>query len=141
MHGGRRDFNGVCLWQTFFRSLKDEHILRTMYCSLIRPNLEYCTVVFNSISAYQVQRIEKVQQRFLKFMYRNLTNYNDVIDMDYLDLCDRYRLSTLKHRRDINDCLFLYKHLHNCYNLTDANPYNLYAPARRTRHAPKQLSF
>ena len=60
--------NRLCglVWRNF-RSLNDEHILRTMYCSLIRPNLEYCTVVFNSISAYQVQRIEKVQQRFLKF--------------------------------------------------------------------------
>ena len=110
-----------------------------MYCSLIRLNLEYCTVASNSISTYQVQRIEKVQHRFLKFMYRILTNCNDFIDMDYLDLCDRYKLPTLKHRRDINDCLFLYKHLHNYYNLTDANPYNLYAPARRTRHAPKHV--
>ena len=131
--------NRLCglVWRNF-RSLKDERVLRTMYCSLIRPNLEYCTVVFNSISAYQVQRIEKVQQRFLMFMHRNLTNCN-VIDLDYLELCDRYRLPTLKHRRDINDCLSLYKHFHNCYNLTDANPYSLYAPARRTRHAPKHI--
>ena len=125
------------VWRNF-RSIKNEHVLRTMYCSLIRPHLEYCTVVFNSISAYQVHRIERVQQRFLYFMHKNLNN-NGVNTLDYLDLCDLYRLQTLKLRRDVNDCLFLYKHFHNHFTITDANPYSLNAPTRRTRHAHKHI--
>ena len=32
------------VWRNF-RSLKNEHVLRTLFCSLIRPNLELCTIV------------------------------------------------------------------------------------------------
>ena len=40
------------VWQNF-RHCKSEHVFRTLYCSLIRPQVEYCTVVFNSISHSQ----------------------------------------------------------------------------------------
>ena len=127
------------IWRNF-RSLKNEHVLRTLFCSLIRPHLEYCTVVFNSISAYQAHRIERVQYRFLNFMHRNLTTRNaNSVNFEYLDLCDLYRLPTLKHRRDVNECLFLYKHFHNRFTITDANPFSLHVPALRTRHAHKHI--
>ena len=81
--------NHMCglIWRNF-RSLKNEHVLRTLFCSLIRPHLESCTVVFNYISAYQAHRIERVQYRFLNFMHRNLTTRNaNSVNFEYLDLC------------------------------------------------------
>ena len=135
-----RKANRMCglVWRNF-RSLKSEAVLRTLYCSLIRPHLEYCTVVFNSISEYQAQRIERVQHRFLKFMNRNLNHHDDASNLDYIDLCDRYRLPTLKLRRNVNDCLFLYKHLHNHFTVTDSNPFGLHTPTVRTRHAREHI--
>jgi hypothetical protein len=51
------------VWRNF-RNCKNEHVLPTLYCSLIRPQLEYCTVVFNSISHSQSDRLERLQRRY-----------------------------------------------------------------------------
>ena len=132
--------NRMCglVWRNL-RSLKDEHALRTIYCSLIRPHLEYSTVVFNSISTYQATRIKRVQKRFLVFMYKTLNNSSDVNNLDYLDLCALYRMPLLKLRRDVNDCLFLYKYFHNRFSITEVNPFSLYVPVRRTRYANEHI--
>ena len=42
-------------------------------------------------------------------------------------------------RRELNDCLFLYKHIHSKYNLTTANPFSFHVPERRTRSASKHI--
>ena len=124
------------IWRNF-RSIKDECTLRTLYCTLVRPHLEYCTVTFNPISSYQASRIERVQRRFLCFMYKNLNS--SVCNLEYLELCDLYKLSPLSVRRSVNDCLFLYKHFHNLFNVTDANPFSLHVHTRRTRLANEHI--
>ena len=124
------------IWRNF-RSIKDECTLRTLYCTLVRPHLEYCTVTFNSISSYQASRIERVQRRFLCFMYKNLNS--SVCNLEYLELCNLYKLSPLSVRRSVNDCLFLYKHFHNLFNVTDANPFSLHVHTRRTRLANEHI--
>ena len=48
------------VWRNF-RCCKNECVLRTLYCSLIRPRLEYCTLVFNSISQSQSDRLERLK--------------------------------------------------------------------------------
>ena len=112
-----------------------DQVLRTLFCSLIRPNLEYCTIVFNSISVHQGHRIEGVQHRFLKFIYRTLNCNTRVITVTcinyYIDLCDIYRIPPLRHRRIVNDCLFLYKCFHNHFSTADCNPFSLHVSNRR----------
>ena len=125
------------VWRNF-RCCKNECVLRTLYCSLIRPRLEYCTLVFNSISQSQSDRLERLQRRYLCFMYKVLHNYNQG-DVTYLEMCKLFSLPTLAQRRTVNDCLFLYKHIHSKYNLTTANPFSFHVPERRTRSASKHI--
>lgn len=127
------------VWRNF-RSLKNEHVLRTLFCSLIRPNLEFCTIVFNSISAHQAHRLEGVQFRFLKFIHRTLNN-GTVYNLDYLDLCKMYRLPPLRQRRILNDCLFLYRSFHNHFSNTEFNPFALHVPNRNTRQSIKHILY
>ena len=124
------------VWRNF-RSCSSERILRTLYCSIVRPHLEFCTVAFNSISKSQSDRLERVQRRYLYFMFRTLHNNNNLNlgNPSYTELCELYNLPSLLQRRTVNDCLFLYKHIHNVFNLTDANPYQLHVPTHRTRAA------
>ena len=122
------------VWRNF-RSCKNEHVLRTLYCSLIRPQLEYCTVVFNSVSHSQVERLERLQRRYLLFMYKVL--HNDHRNRSYSELCDLFKLSTLTQRRTVTDCLFLYRLIHSQYNVP--NPFSLHVPERRTRSASKHI--
>ncbi len=127
-------------WRNF-RSCKNEQIFRTLFCTIIRPHLEYCTVAFNSISKTQSDRLERVQRRYLLFMFRILNREANQITLvpTYLQLCQRFNLPTLHQRRTINDCLFLYKHIHNHFNLTDANPYCLHVPQRHTRSTTNHI--
>ena len=130
------------VWRNF-HSCKNEQLLRTMYCTLIRPNLEYCIVVFNSISKSQSDRLERVQRRFLFFMFRSLLGTDRVSHLNnnptYVQLCHLFNLPTLHDRRIVNDCLFLYKHFNNRYNLADSNPFSLHVPQRRTRSAANHI--
>ena len=114
------------VWRNF-RCCKNERVLGTLYCSLIRPRLEYCTLVFNSISQSQSDRLERLQRRY---------NQGDVT---YLEMCKLFSLPTLAQRRKVNDCLFLYKHIHSKYNLTTANPFSFHVPERCTRSASKHI--
>ena len=49
-----------------------------MYCSLLRPLLEYCTVVWSGTSRKNIKTIEKMQRS----MTRYVSNYAEV---DYKD--------------------------------------------------------
>ena len=133
----------TCLEFHNFHSCKNEQLLRTIYCTLIRPNLEYCTVVFNSILKSQSDRLERVQRRFLFFMFRSLLGTDRVSHLNdnpnYLQLCHLFNLPTLYDRRIVNDCVFLYKHTNNCYNLTDANPFSLHVPQCCTKSAANHI--
>ena len=130
------------VWRNF-RLCRNEQVFRSIYCTLIRPMLEYCTVIFNSISKTQSDRLERVQGRYLFFMFRSLRNTEHLahlpVNPTYTQLCEVFRLPTLQHRRTVNDCLYLYKHFHNRFSLTDVNPFSLNVPNRRTRSAPKHI--
>ena len=75
-------------------------------------------------------------------MYRSLLGTDRVSHLNdnptYVQLCHLFNLPTLHDRRIVNDCLFLYKHFNNRYNLADANPFSLHVPQRRTRSAAKK---
>ena len=74
------------------------------------------------------------------FIYKTLnynTGYN--CNLNYIDLYDIYRIPPLRHRRIVNDCLFLYKCFHNHFSTTDCNPFSLHVSNRRTRHANEHI--
>ena len=49
-----------------------------MYCSLVRPLLEYCTVVWSGTSRKNIKNIEKIQRSMTRYVF----NYDEV---DYKD--------------------------------------------------------
>ena len=60
------------------KDLKDTATLKTLYCSLVRSNLEYCSVVWSPFTKRNVDILERIQRR---------VNSNDQYDI---------RLSKLK---------------------------------------------
>ena len=85
----------------FWRHCKtlDPQTKQVLYCSLVRPSLEFSSVCFNSLSASNVERIESVQRKFLRFLG------NSVDD----NVCQLKPLDSLKLRRQTLDLTFLYK--------------------------------
>ena len=55
--------------------LKDITTLRTLYCSLIRPLLEYSCETWNPYTQRNINRLESVQRRTTKFILKSKDDY------------------------------------------------------------------
>ena len=78
--------------------------------------LEYASVVWNSDSVSNSEALEKVQKRFLRYLYFRTHNFYPhylLHPVRTVQLLQEFDFLTLKRRREIADCLFIYKVLHN----------------------------
>ena len=81
--------------------------LKSLYCSLIRSNLEYCSNVWKPFYKIHKEAIERVQKRFLRFIAYKL--HIPLEDINYEQLQSLLSLPTLENRRIYLDVVFLYK--------------------------------
>ena len=109
--------------------------LLTLYNSYIRSRLEYCSQVWSPSCAVYVNKLERVQERFLKYMcFKNNIMYDNY---DYVSLCSMFKLKSLKSRRNISDLCFFNKILTNNINCSySVGEISLNVPARRHRDKP-----
>lgn len=106
-----------------------------LYNTLVRSQLEYCVQIWNPNYANHSDYIERVQKRFLMFIFRkNLlphgpTSYSHSWTRRKLDLL------SLKNRRTYLELVFLYKSIHG---LNDSSSYiggyNFYSVRSNTRN-------
>ena len=85
------------------RDLRDVSTLRTLYCTLVRSQLEYGSVVWSPFTARNITKLESVQRRATKFILKT--------DDDYDVRISKLNLLSLEHRRFLFDVLFFYKAL------------------------------
>ena len=78
-------------------------VLQQLYSSIVMPQLEYATPVWNSLSKSQIQTLERIQRSYTKFMF----GYES--PLTYPDRLDRLNMLPLSYRRDISDLCQLYK--------------------------------
>ena len=83
--------------------LKDESTLKTLYCSLVRSNLEYCSVVWCLFTKRNVNKLEIIQRRATRFILKS----NEPYDVRLHKL----NLLTLEQRRFVDNVTFLFKTL------------------------------
>jgi hypothetical protein len=79
------------------------------YTSLIRPLLEYNTIVWFCPTKRCLSKIESVQRRSSKFILCNNT-------IDYKNRLVQCKLLPLSLRRQFLDCIFLYNNIHELNN-------------------------
>ena len=73
----------------------DPYCLKALYCSLVRPILEYASMVWCPNQLVWTIRIQRVQKRCIRFALRNLP-WRDPINLPpYPDRCRLLRLDTL----------------------------------------------
>ena len=80
----------------------DQDMFITLYKTMIRPHLEYCSSVWNPYHLKDIRRLEKVQRRATK-MVQNLRH------MDYPNRLRTLGLPTLEYRRQRADMIQVYK--------------------------------
>lgn len=79
----------------------------TIYNSIIRSILEYCSPVWNPVYEVHSNRLERIQKRFLYHVAYN-DNKCRVLD-SYSSRLQYYRMTPLHTRRKAADVVFLYK--------------------------------
>ena len=62
VHGTCRDFD-------------DHKTLRTLYCALVRSNLEYCSPIWSPYTTKCIEKLERVQKRATKFILKTEDTY------------------------------------------------------------------
>jgi hypothetical protein len=75
------------------------YTLKTLYVSLVRPKLEYASCVWRPSHGAHINRIERVQKKFVGYALRGL-EWTDMFDLPpYVDRCALIRPETLPARR------------------------------------------
>ncbi|XP_054278985.1 uncharacterized protein LOC128997373 [Macrosteles quadrilineatus] len=94
--------------------------LRILYTSLVRPVLEYASVVWSPYQTGHKDRLEKIQRRFIKIIGVKLGFNYSTVPID--DVANYLKLTPLEERRKMIDALFLKRLLTNmidCPELLD----------------------
>ena len=88
------------------RGWKDTETLKTLYCTLVRSQLEYGSVVWSPYTSRNIDKLERIQRRGTKF----ILGQNDVSYEDRLKC-----LNMLSLKRDVISLM-----LYSCIKLSMA---------------------
>ena len=109
--------------------------IRLLYCTLIRPLLEYASSVWNPIYACHIHSLEQVQRKFLRYMaFKAGIHPIEGYRYDYSILYERFSLAPLKVRREHRDLKNLYNIYHSTFFCPDLlQSIGILVPSRNTR--------
>ena len=102
------------------KGLFDVPTLKTLYCSLVRSQLEYSSIVWSPHTRRNIDLIERVQKRATKLIVKSDNNYES--------FSKELNLVSLEQRRFIADVTFLYKVLNGYFNVDFSSFLNFYCP-------------
>ena len=97
------------------RDIKDVHIRKALYCSLIRPQLEYATELWSPNQVKYKRMLENIQRRATKF----ILGYP--LHCSYTERLVKLNLLPLEHRTIWNDLVFFFKCKHGLYDIDISN--------------------
>lgn len=90
--------------------------LRALYCALVRSRLEYGAIVWNPLLKCEIQALESVQRRFLKFIAYVATGEYPPNGFDHSLLLESCDVQSLEHRRTVFTLRFLYQLVHGRFD-------------------------
>ena len=104
------------------RGWKDTETLKTLYCTLVRLQVEYGSVVWSPYTSRNIDKLERIQRRGTKF----ILGQNDI---SYEDRLKCLNMLSLEKRRYVFDVVFLYKVLNGYLNIELTPLLNFYSKA------------
>ncbi|KAI5714669.1 hypothetical protein M8J77_003487 [Diaphorina citri] len=114
----------------------DEDTLTTLYTALVRSKLEYAAVIWDPSTQYQVANLERVQARFVRFLFKKLNGFYPAYPnaISYTDLMEHLSIGTLSARRKIQKLTLLHNIFNNKISVGDvSNEIGIRVPILRLR--------
>lgn len=98
------------------RPFRNPDSILTLYASLVRSIVEYCSVVWSPHYSVHIDKIESVQRKFVKQL---CGRFRLKIELPlYEDRLKKFNLETLQVRRKICDLCTLYKIVNSVHDTT-----------------------
>lgn len=93
------------------RHFKNPNTFKSLYCSIVRSSLEYCSPLWSPHYSTHKENIEKIQKKFLRSL--GFKDQQIIDNHDYNTIMKKYHINTLQHRRDVFDILLIKKIINN----------------------------
>ena len=100
----KRNLKFICRNTKQFRNVK---VTIVLYYALVRSVLEYCMIIWDPTADTTKNLLERIQSRFLKYLYFRLFGYYPT-NISYDDLLEGFEFTSLYSRRKQASLLFLY---------------------------------
>lgn len=108
-------------------SFHNVNVLKLLYTSLVRPQLEFASIIWSPYYSYLINDIERVQHRFLRYVnWFNTHSFS--VSVNYSNILSSLNLETLESRRKKTDLIFLFKLLNNvidCPEILNSIQFNI----------------
>lgn len=91
-----------------------------LYNSLVRSKLEYISVLWTPNYQYQIEAIEGIQKKFLRYLYFKVHKKSAIAErVSYSNLLEEFSFVSLKFRRNFAEHIFLFKLLNGIIDAPD----------------------
>lgn len=112
--------------------------LITLFNSLIRSKLEYCSIIWSPHAKEYSGMIEKLQKKLVKFLFYRKLIHPQPEEFNYIQCCEILNIETLEKRRLFADLKILTRTFANQIDTQSfIHNINLLVPQRAIRNTPQ----
>lgn len=91
----------------YAKKFRDVYCLKALYCSIVRPTLEYSSIIWSPYYQNGIKRVEAIQRKFVRFALRHL-RWRDPLNLpSYGSRCQLIKLESLVSRRNVAKACFV----------------------------------
>lgn len=95
------------------KHFNDKKVLKILFNSLVRSKTEHVPHIWDPHFEKHIEYLEKIQKRFLKYCYFLCHHQYPECGYPYIDLCKEFNVTSLKNRRALIQCKFIYAVINN----------------------------